>query len=146
MLPLANTSLPRLLDLVTTPSKTIFTFLLNNSLFRVKLGYDPANNQYFAVKIIKHSHPSLNLKTLKKEIEILAALKHPNIVNLIEFQENADYVKKNGQSYKAVAIVMELVPGGELFEYVADSGRFSEETARTYFRILIESKILSCLL
>jgi serine/threonine protein kinase len=106
---------------------------------KVKLGYDPANNQYFAVKIIKHSHPSLNLKTLKKEIEILAALKHPNIVNLIEFQESADYVKKNGQSYKAVAIVMELVPGGELFEYVADSGRFSEETARTYFRILIET-------
>jgi len=34
---------------------------------------------------------------------------------------------------------MELVPGGELFEYVADSGRFSEEAARTYFRILIES-------
>jgi len=106
---------------------------------KVKLGYDPSANQYFAVKIIKHSHPSLNLKTLKKEIEILSALSHPNIVNLIEFQESADYVKKNGKSYKAVAIVMELVPGGELFEYVADSGRFSEEVARTYFRILIET-------
>jgi serine/threonine protein kinase len=76
---------------------------------------------------------------LKKEIEILAELKHPNIVNLVEFHESADYVKKNGQSYKAVAIIMELVPGGELFEYVADSGRFSEEVARTYFRILIET-------
>jgi serine/threonine protein kinase len=106
---------------------------------KVKLGYDAGSNQYFAVKIIKHSHPSLNLKTLKKEIEILSALKHENIVNLMEFQENADYVKKNGHSYKAVAIIMELVPGGELFEYVADSGRFSEETARTYFRILIET-------
>jgi len=106
---------------------------------KVKLGYDPATNQYSAVKIIKHSHPSLNLKTLKKEIEILAALKHTNIVNLVDFIESADYVKKNGQSYKAVAIIMELVPGGELFEYVADSGRFSEEVARTYFRILIET-------
>ena len=105
------------------------------------MGYDPASNQYSAVKIIKHSHPSLNLKTLKKEIEILAALKHTNIVNLVDFIESADYVKKNGQSYKAVAIIMELVPGGELFEYVADSGRFSEEVARTYFRILIESTI-----
>jgi len=79
------------------------------------------------------------MKTLKKEIEILAQLKHPNIVNLLEFHESIDYVKKNGQSYKVVAIFMELVPGGELFEYVADSGRFSEETARTYFRIIIES-------
>lgn len=106
---------------------------------KVKLGYAPSINKYCAVKIIKHSHPSLNLKTLKKEMEILQALNHPNIVNLVEFFETAEYVKKNGQSYKAVAIVMELVPGGELFEYVADSGRFSEETARTYFRTIIET-------
>jgi len=106
---------------------------------RVKLGFNPATNNYCAIKIIKHSHPSLNMKTLKKEIEILAELKHPNIVNLLEFHESIDYVKKNGQSYKVVAIFMELVPGGELFEYVADSGRFSEETARTYFRIIIET-------
>jgi len=106
---------------------------------RVKLGFNPATNNYCAIKIIKHSHPSLNMKTLKKEIEILADLKHPNIVNLLEFHESIDYVKKNGQSYKVVAIFMELVPGGELFEYVADSGRFSEETARTYFRIIIET-------
>jgi len=106
---------------------------------KVKLGYEAASNQYYAVKIIKHSHPSLNLKTLKKEIEILSQLKHTNIVNLIDFSESADYVKKSGQTYKAVAITMELAPGGELFEYVADSGRFSEETARTYFRIIIET-------
>ena len=90
--------------------------------------------------MIKHSHPSLNMKTLKKEIEILAQLSHPNIVNLIEFHESIDYVKKNGQTYKVVSIVMELVPNGELFEYVADSGRFSEKVARSYFKILIESK------
>lgn len=107
---------------------------------KVKLAFDTTStNSYAAVKIIKHSHPALNLASLKKEIEILQALKHPNIVNLIEFQESADYVKKNGKSYKVVAIVMELVPGGELFEYIADSGKFSDEIARTYFRILIET-------
>jgi len=106
---------------------------------KVKLGYDPASNQYYAVKIIKHSHPSLNLKTLKKEVEILSQIKHANIINLIDFNEAADYVKKNGSNYKAVAITMELAPGGELFEFVADSGKFSEETARTYFKIIIET-------
>lgn len=106
---------------------------------KVKLGYEPASNQYFAVKIIKHSHPSLNLKTLKKEIEMLSLLKHPHIVNLVDFYESVDYVKKNGAMYKAVAIAMELAPGGELFEFVADSGKFSEEVARTYFRIIIET-------
>lgn len=106
---------------------------------KVKLGFDSQNNSYAAVKMIKHSHPSLNLKTLKKEIEILQSLSHPNIVNLFDFQESADYVKKNGNSYKVVMIVMELVPNGELFEYVADSGRFSEKLARSYFKVLIET-------
>lgn len=89
--------------------------------------------------MIKHSHPSLNLKTLKKEIEVLQALNHPNIVNLLEFHESIDYVKKNGSTYKVVSIVMELVPNGELFEYVADSGRFSEAVARTYFKTIVET-------
>ena len=54
---------------------------------------------------------------------------------------SADYVKKNGKSYKVVAIVLELVSGGEVFDYVKISGRFSEEVARIYFRILIESNL-----
>jgi len=76
----------------------------------------------------------LNLKTLQKEITVLSTLKHTNIVNLIEYVESGDYVKKNGKSYKALGIVMELVPGGELFEYVADTGRFAEPVARAYFK------------
>jgi len=90
--------------------------------------------------MIKHSHPKLSLKTIRSEIEVLTNLRHPNILNLVEFYETIDYVKKNGESYKVVAIVLELIPGGELFEYIASSGRFSEEIARTYFHILIESK------
>jgi len=105
------------------------------------LSYDPVANQYYAIKMIKHSHPKLSLKTIRSEIEVLTNLRHPNILNLIEFYESIDYVKKNGESYKVVAIVLELIPGGELFEYIASSGRFSEEIARTYFHILIESNI-----
>jgi len=106
---------------------------------KVKLGYDHDTNKYCAVKMIKHDHPSLNLKNLQKEIAVMSSLSHPNIVNLIEFIESAEYVKKNGLKYKVLAIVMELVPGGELFEYVADSGRFSETVARTYFHQLVET-------
>jgi serine/threonine protein kinase len=106
---------------------------------RVKLGYDPATNMYCAIKIIKYDQPSLNLKNLQKEIAVLSSLSHPNIVNLIEFMEKADYVKKNGTKYTALAIVMELVPGGELFEYVADSGRFTELVAKSYFHQLMDT-------
>jgi len=30
--------------------------------------------------------------------------------------------------------VEELAQGGELFEYVANTGRFSEDVARTYYK------------
>lgn len=69
-------------------------------------------------------------------------LSHPNIVNLIEFYESIDYVKRDGRKIKVVAIAMELAQGGELFEYVATSGRFDEPTARFYFQELIASKFL----
>jgi len=31
-------------------------------------------------------------------------------------------------------MVEELAPGGELFEYVANTGKFSEEISRTYYK------------
>lgn len=36
-------------------------------------------------------------------------------------------------------IVLELASGGELFDFVANSGRFNEKVARTYFYQLIEA-------
>lgn len=64
-------------------------------------------------------------------------LHQANLVNLIEVIENGTYTKKNGTTYEALCIVLEFCAGGELFEYVANSGRFSEEVARTYFHQLI---------
>lgn len=93
----------------------------------------------YAAKIIKHSHYKLDLKIFRKEIEMLSKLKHPNIVNLIESHESIDYVKKDGTSYKVVVIILELISGGELFEYVAEAERFSEDVARTFFHVIIES-------
>jgi len=60
-------------------------------------------------------------------------LNHPNLVNLIDVKESVDYVKKNGSSYKVMAIILEYAGGGELFEYVANTGMFREEVARTYY-------------
>lgn len=107
---------------------------------RVKLAYDPSTDQYFAIKTIRHSHPKLDVKTVKSEIETLTSLKHPNIVNLIDYYESVDYIKKNETSYKVVAIVLEFVPNGNLLEYLTCLGKFREEVARAYFQILIESK------
>jgi len=106
---------------------------------KVKLGQDRDTGICYAIKIIKLSHPKLNIKLIQQEIQILQKLRHPHIVNLIDYIESATYTKKNNQTYEAIAIVTEFVPGGEVFEYIAHTDFFSEEVVRTYFRIIIET-------
>lgn len=60
-------------------------------------------------------------------------LKHENILNLFEYKENEEYLKTNGEKRSVMFIALELAEGGELFEYVANCGAFSEEVARTYY-------------
>lgn len=106
----------------------------------MKIGLDPNVNKYYAIKIIKKSHPAFNLKNFKKEVEILSTLQHSNIVNLVEFFESVEYIKKNKKSYQVTAIVMDLVLNGDIFNYLAIAGRFPEALARTFFISLIHSK------
>lgn len=98
-------------------------------------------NQQYAIKIIKYSHPLLNFKCVKSEMEILSKMRHQSVVSFVEFHECIEYVKKNGSTYPVIAIVLELMVGGELYDYISGCGRFSEEVARTYFHTLIESNI-----
>lgn len=67
------------------------------------------------------------------EVAALAALNHPNIVRLVEVGEGKQRNPKKGE--KTVKfIVLELVGGGELFDFVALGGRLSEDQARYYFK------------
>ena len=50
-------------------------------------------------------------------------LDHPNVVKIYESYENE----------KFFWIVLELCNGGELFDAIAERGRFSEDEARTTF-------------
>lgn len=104
---------------------------------KVKLGYDKSTNQYFAVKILKKGNPNLDAKFLElvmTEVQTMSTLKHPNIVNLIEYSEEGVIVRSNGSKEQVIYIVLELATGGELFDYVALTGRFSEAVSRFYFK------------
>jgi len=72
------------------------------------------------------------------EVATMKTLSHPNIVNLIEYSEDGIVKKSNGREEHVIYIVLELATGGELFDYVATTGRFSESIARFYFKQLIE--------
>lgn len=62
---------------------------------KVKLAFDKNSGKYVAVKIIKKIDRN-NLKTLQNELNVMMELKHENIIELLDVQENKTYVKKNG--------------------------------------------------
>jgi serine/threonine protein kinase len=101
---------------------------------KVKLGQHVDTGKRYAVKILK----DVFNKFISNEIETLNKIQHENMVNLIEFLPNVDYVKKNGTTKKVTAIVLELAPGGEVFEFLFRTGRFEEGISRYYFKSLID--------
>ncbi len=105
----------------------------------MKLGYSKKDGKHYAVKVIKRTNVVANEKAIKNEVGIMKNLKHPNLVNLIEFMEKEEYFKTNGSSFHVMSVVLELAIGGELFEYVANTGRFSETVSRTYFHQMIDA-------
>lgn len=73
------------------------------------------------------------------EIASLQQLKHPNLINLIAYNSQGvikQIVKERvvKETKGVVYLVLELAVGGEMFDFVALGGRFSEQTARYYFR------------
>lgn len=74
---------------------------------------------------------------MQTEVQTLKSLHHPNIVNLIEVGKgNISNPKKGSKSVDY--IVLELVAGGELFDFVANSGKFNEPIARYFFGQFME--------
>ncbi len=84
-----------------------------------------------AVKILNKSKLSAEDITLaKREIEILKLCQHPNIIQLLDTFENPDYIY----------IVMEILRGGDLYEYLHKRGfMIPEARARNIIHALATS-------
>lgn len=64
---------------------------------------------------------------------------HPNILKLLDYSEKSCAKKPDGAELEVNYIALEFAEGGELFEYIAETGKFSEKEARFYFHQLIET-------
>lgn len=70
-----------------------------------------------------------NLRLLRQEIAVMRMMDHPNIIKLHEtFEDNRN-----------LYLCMELCSGGELFDRILDSGRFSEAQAATLMQQIIRA-------
>lgn len=109
---------------------------------KVRLGTHVDTGAKVALKIMKKEYVNdmteQDRSVIHGEIETMQRLSHANILKLIDCDWNATYKKKNGKSYSAIILVLELAPMGELFDFIASTGAFDEVVARTYFHHLVE--------
>ena len=105
----------------------------------VKLATDPSGAE-FAIKMFDLENPSFNkraFRLLKEEIHATTSLDNRHIVKYLDFKEDATIVQKNGSTKRVAYIVQELVSGGELFDYISNSGAVSESICKFYFKQLV---------
>lgn len=109
---------------------TLSTTLGKGNYGVVKLGRHERTGEEFAVKVVEKRVLEDDLPVnmdIRREMSILRALCHPNIVALAEVMV----------SKSKVYLVMELARGGDFFQLVSATGRLGEGLSRRYFRQLI---------
>ncbi|KPA79019.1 putative protein kinase [Leptomonas pyrrhocoris] len=103
------------------------------SFAAVRLATDRETGEAVAVKLIERRRlcSEAAAASLHTEIEMMRGMDHPNIVKVLDAFEGGG----------CVALVMEYVRGGDLFDYVVGRGRnpFTEAEARHLFVQLLEA-------
>ncbi|XP_062844316.1 MAP/microtubule affinity-regulating kinase 4 isoform X1 [Trichomycterus rosablanca] len=97
---------------------------------KVKLARHILTGREVAIKIIDKTQLNpTSLQKLFREVRIMKALRHPNIVQLFEVIETD----------KTLYLVMEYASGGEVFDYLVSHGRMKEVEARAKFRQIVSA-------
>ena len=96
---------------------------------KVKLSVHLLTNEYVAIKILEKSRitDKEELERIEKEIKYLKLFDHPNIIQIYEVVEDSENFY----------IVMEYVPCGELFNYIVNNERISENEASFFYSQII---------
>lgn len=97
---------------------------------KVKLAIHEYTGSKVAIKIInKKLIKSQKISSkIQREIRLMKYFNHPNMIKLYQVLDTA----------QNIFVVMEYVPGGELFEMVNEAGGFEPGLARKYFRQIID--------
>lgn len=95
----------------------------------VKKGKNKTTGEDVAVKCInKKTLKKEELQLLSREINIMKKLQHKNIVQLYDIYETAN----------DLFLVLEFIPGGELFDQIVERGSYSEHDAAALVRQILE--------
>lgn len=103
--------------------------------------YDPARNTFAALKVLSKAASRRDKLAFENEANLLRKMNHPNLINIIDSYIDIDYEDEQGKTSQLTALALELASNGELYEFLAKTGRFDEKIARLYFRQLINGKL-----
>lgn len=96
-----------------------------------------------AVKILSRKLLSQNpkiAKLLAYEFKVLSSLNHRFVVKAVDFSESAMFRDHKTQTnFSSPFLAIEKATHGEFCELIVETGKLSEESARCYFRQLIET-------
>lgn len=76
---------------------------------------------------------------ISQEIEVMKELQHPNIMNLLDSKIQATMNKSQENSFEVCFLALEIASGGDFFDYIAQTGRFSEDITRYFFHQMIDA-------
>ncbi|XP_032902579.1 death-associated protein kinase 3 [Amblyraja radiata] len=87
----------------------------------------------YAAKFIKKrrlssSRRGVSLEEIEREVNILREIQHPNIITLHDIFENKT----------DVILILELVSGGELFDFLAEKESLTEEEATEFLKQILD--------
>ncbi|XP_021925658.1 uncharacterized protein LOC110832713 isoform X2 [Zootermopsis nevadensis] len=93
---------------------------------KVQLGINKETGQEVAIKTIKKAkiETEADLVRIRREIQIMSSVQHPNIIHIYEVFENRE----------KMVLVMEYAAGGELYDFLSERKVLAEEEARRIFR------------
>lgn len=98
--------------------------------------------EYVAVKVIKQDLVEQSeLQQIQLEAEILNHLSHRNIARFYEYDSAMQIWYPDGDQSTGVAIVLEFCAGGDLFEFVVQTGYLTEPLARFFFKQLCDALV-----
>ncbi|KFW95101.1 Death-associated protein kinase 1, partial [Phalacrocorax carbo] len=98
----------------------------------VKKCREKSTGQQFAAKFIKKrrtksSRRGVSREDIEREVSILKEIQHPNVITLHDVYENKT----------DVILILELVAGGELFDFLAEKESLTEEEATEFLKQIL---------
>eukprot|EP01084_Bolivina_argentea_P260051 439033_1 len=98
----------------------------------VKKGYDCTDGGVVALKFISQAKNDCSASRSKQiQVERLRQIKNKHVLQILEYNLNIKYPKKDGLMIPSILLVLEYLPGGELFDILYHAHNLSDKIIRT---------------